>query len=306
MLKERAFRKIIITTVTLVILLMIYVMPENKTKSTLNVTPEVKYEDTKVGYIYLLNDNNLLVKVNVPISSYSKDIDEVKIIIDKLINGNLNPKGLKNIIPKKTKLISASIEDNVLKINFSKEILKTDEKMQDKLIEEICYSLFELKNINSISIYVDGGNINKYFKNVPDIITRDYGINKIYNIKNLKDIKKVILYYVSEIDDNKYMVPVTSYINDSEEKIKIIIESLSSNYIYEPNLISFLNSKTELINYEITDDIMMLNFNNSIFMNDGSILEEVVYEITNSVFDNYDVNKVIFNVENKTIREILR
>ena len=51
---------------------------------------------------------------------------------------------------------------------------------------------------------------------------------------------------------------------------------------------------------------MMLNFNNSIFMSDGSILEEVVYEISNSVFDNYDVDKLVINVENKTIKEIIR
>ena len=56
---------------------------------------------------------------------------------------------------------------------------------------------------------------------------------------------------MEEIDKNKYFVPVTSYINDDEEKVKIIIENLSSKYIYEPNLISLLNSNTELLNYEI-------------------------------------------------------
>ena len=69
-------------------------------------------------------------------------------------------------------------------------------------------------------------------------------------------------------------------------------------------MISLLNNNTELINYEINDDIMLLNFNNSIFISDGNILEEVIYTISNSVFDSYDVNKVVFNVENKTISEI--
>lgn len=51
---------------------------------------------------------------------------------------------------------------------------------------------------------------------------------------------------------------------------------------------------------------MTLNFNNSIFISDGNVLEEVVYTISNSVFDNYDIDKIIFNVENKTINEIKR
>ena len=80
---------------------------------------------------------------------------------------------------------------------------------------------------------------------------------------------------------------------------------MSSNYIFEPNLKSLLNSNTELINYEIKDDMMNLNFNNSIFIN-GNILEEVIYTISNSIFDSYDVNKITFNVENKVIKEVTK
>ena len=67
-----------------------------------------------------------------------------------------------------------------------------------------------------------------------------------------------------------------------------------------------MNNGTELINYEIKDDMMQLNFNNSIFMSDGNILEEVIYTIGNSIFDSYDVNKVIFNVENRFVYELVK
>ena len=307
MLKRKAFRKIVITSVTLVILLLAYAMPDKENKvETLNVKKQVEYNDESKGYIYLLNDDNLLVKVNVLINDGITLKDKVYSVLERLINNNTNPKGLKNIIPKNTKVISVDIDKDYVSINFSKEFLKTDESIRDKLIEAISYSIFEIDDINSISIYVEDEKISRYFDKVPDIITRDYGINKIYNITGFKDIKKVVLYYISEIDNKNYMVPVTSYINDDEDKIKIIIESLSSSYIYQTNLMSFLNAKTELINYEINDDIMMLNFNNSIFMGDGNILEEVVYTISNSVFDNYDINKVIFNVENKVIKEVYK
>ena len=89
--------------------------------------------------------------------------------------------------------------------------------------------------------------------------------------------------------------------DDNREKISIVIDDLSSSYIYEPNLVSYLNQKTELINYEIDMDTMILNFNTSIFMNDKEILEEVVYSISYSVFDNYDVTEVVFKVDNEEI-----
>ena len=307
MLKKRALKKIFITSITIVILLMIYIMPGKDTNiNKLNVKAEVEYQTNKVGYIYLLNDNDLLVKVNVLIDDVEKKEDLIKKIINKLLNNNTNPKGLKNIIPKKTKLIDIQLDNKNLSLNFSKELLKVEENLQEKLIESIVYSIFEIKDINNINIYVEDENISKYFKDIPETITRNFGINKVYNISGLKDIKKVVVYYINEIDNNKYMVPVTNYVNKKDDKIKIIIESLSSSYIYQPNLISLLNSKTELINYEITDDIMMLNFNSSIFGPNGDIIEEVVYTISNSVFDTYDVSKLVFNVENKTVKEILR
>ena len=73
MLKRKALKKILITSVTIVILLMIYIMPGvDKNTNVLNIKPEVQYQTTKVGYIYLLNDNDLLVRVNVLISDTEK------------------------------------------------------------------------------------------------------------------------------------------------------------------------------------------------------------------------------------------
>ena len=307
MLKKQALKKILITSLTVVILLMIYIMPSNVNSiNKLKVNKTVEYVESKVGYIYLLNDNDFLVKADFLIDEYKDNTERIKCIINNLIDTSTVPKGLKNIIPKKTKIKGISINDDNIIINFSKDILDVSEEQQEKLIESIAFSIFEIDEVKSISILVENENINKYFKNVPNIITRDFGINKKYNITCLKDIQKVVVYYINEIDNKRYLVPVTNYINDNEEKIKIIIESLSSKYIYEPNLISLLNNGTELINYEIKDDMMQLNFNNSIFMSDGNILEEVIYTIGNSIFDSYDVNKVIFNVENRFVYELVK
>lgn len=307
MLRQKAIKKILVTTLVIVMFLMIYIVPSGSNSiESLSVVPEIEYKDTKVGYIYLLNDNDFLVKVNVLVNDEFELKKKINETIDKLLNGNTNPKGLKSIIPKDTKLIDLDFDDGFLSLNFSNNIIKADESLQTKIIESISYSMFEYDEVKKISIYVQDENISKYFKEIPEVITREFGINKKYDIKSFKNAKKIVVYYIDEIDENRYMVPVTSYINDDEDKIKIIIESLSSNYIYEPNLISLLNSKTELIDYKLNDDIMILNFNNSIFVEDGNILEEVIYTISNSVFDTYDVNKVVFNVVNKTVKVVTK
>ena len=66
---------------------------------------------------------------------------------------------------------------------------------------------------------------------------------------------------------------------------------------------SFLNQDTELIDYQIEDELMLLNFNHSIFSQD-KVLEEVSYSIAYSVFDNYDVNTVLLEVEGIEVGKI--
>jgi len=58
-----------------------------------------------------------------------------------------------------------------------------------------------------------------------------------------------------------------------------------------------LDKNIKLVDYSINNDVMILNFNNSIFLERDNILEEVVYSISYSVFANYDVSKVIFQVD---------
>jgi len=211
------------------------------------------------------------------------------------------PNGLNGIIPKKVKILDVTFIDGIITINLSSDIKSMEEKRLEKMLEAITFSIIELEDVSGVMFAVDGENINKIYSDLPLVFNKDYGINKKYHINNTKNIKKVVIYYIDEINDEKYYVPITKYVDDVREKISIIIDDLSSNYIYEPNLVSYLNQNTELINFELDQDIMILNFNTSIFMNDGEILEEVVYSIGYSVFDSYGVDEVVFEVNNEEI-----
>ena len=127
---------------------------------------------------------------------------------------------------------------------------------------------------------------------------------KNYNIKSRNNINKVVVYYLEEIMENMYYVPVTKYMNDSRDKIKIIIDELASSYIYESNLMSFLNDNIELLDYKEQENIMTLNFNNAIFDSSNKIIEEVKYALAYSVFDNYDVTQILLQVNGNNIETI--
>ena len=294
MLRKKALRKIFITTMSLFIIMTIYLIP--LTEKTLETNLEFEYvTDLANSSIYLLDENNYLVKTKVLLDEELLE-DNIKNIISNLtVSSNSKfPDKLNAIIPKNTKLNNITIEEDIVTLDFSKELLNIDEELSNKLIESIVYSITELDSIT---------------KEIVMPLTRDIGINNEYTYNILDNITKVVIYYGEDINNNIYYVPVTKYLNnnDNKDKIDIIVEELTTSYIYEDNLRSILNENVELIDKEIIDeDLLILNFNSALFDNNSTIKEEVLYTLSYSVFSNYDVNTISFKVDNKDIETVKR
>lgn len=303
MLKKRALRKIFITTLTAFILLVLYSIPNiNKDEEVLKTNLEVEYI-TGIGTnnIYLLDKNNYLVKTKILLDTSDKK-EQIKLLLKNLTkNSNSKfPEGLTAPIPENTKVLSINYDEEYVSIDFNSKLLKLDDILKERMIESIVYSIMDLGNIKGVIISVNDEVIEGYEK----VLDKSIGINKKYDIKSRENINKVVVYYLEDINDNKYYVPVTKYLNDSRDKVKIIVDELTSSYIYEPNLMSFLNSNAELIDYKEQENIMTLNFNNAIFDSNSKVEEEVKYTLAYSVFDNYDVNQVLIQVDGKNIETI--
>ena len=262
--------------------------------------------------VYLLDSNDYVARVLISASNDSI-ISKATSLIDALTIGgkkeNVIPNGFRSIIPSGTKVIDIELEDGVLVINFSKDILDIDKKYEDKMIESLTYTLTSINGIDSIKLLVDGKELKKLpnsNKLLPTFLDKSYGINKIYEITNVGNIDSYTVYFVNSVNDNKYYIPVTKYVNDyKQDKIRIIIDELASSFTYQSNLSSFLNENTKLLNYEVIDKQIKLNFNDMIFsdITNNDILEEVVYTICLSINDSIDIDSVVFLAND---REILK
>ena len=312
MLRRKALRKILITTMSLFIIMTIYLLP--LTEKTLQTNLEFEYiTDLANSSIYLLDDNNYLVKTKVLLDE-NTTLDNIKEIITNLtVNNNSKfPDSLKAIIPKGTKLNNVIIKDDLVTLDFSKELLNIDENLSTKLIEAIVYSITELDSIKKVNITIENTSLITYpnsNKIMIEPLTRDIGINNEYTYDTLDNIIKIVIYYGEDIDNNIYYVPVTKYMNnnDNKDKIDIIVEELTTSYIYEDNLRSILNENVELIDKEIIDeDLLILNFNNALFDSTDDIKEEVLYTLSYSIFENIDVNTINFKVDNKSLKNVKR
>ena len=288
-------------------LLLLCLIPNKELK----IEEKVKYieNDNLKTVIYLLDNHNYLARTTVAINSTEierKAKDLLNILIEDSSGESKVPNGFKSIIPSNTEIKSLELVDDIIKVNFSKELLDVSEEYEEKVIEAIVYTLTSIEGVNKVIIYVDGDVLSKLPKtkiNLPSTLDKSYGINKEYNISSFKNINSVTIYYVSKFNDDTYYVPVTKYMNDDREKIKIIIEELASAPLYNTGLMSYLNSNISLLASEQDVDTLSLVFDDYLFndANSKNILEEVIFSISLSVGDNYDVKEVIFEVNNEEI-----
>jgi len=264
--------------------------------SYLDTTPEVIYtSNTTNQEIYLLGNNNYLVKFQIFLDhpSIEENITEILEYLKK--NSSLKvPSGLTGILPDNVSILKIEVDKKVATINFSKELLNIEENLEERMIEAIVYSITALSDIDGVSIQIEGQNLEtlpKINKKLDKVLTRDFGINKVYDITNRNGIQKVTIYYLDKISNNNYYVPVTKYLNDDRDKIKIIVDNLASSYIHEENLMSYLNSKTTILDYTSEEDTFILDLNEAVFGGD-TILEEVEYTLGYSIFENYVVKEI--------------
>ncbi len=309
MLRTKAIRKIFLTTLTVFILLTVFTITNYNNDNVLRTNLEIEdIAGLKTNVIYLLNDEGLLVQDRVLLdgSSVEEKIEKLLINLTEGSTGSFAD-GLSKVIPKGTVVNNVMVGNKYVTIDFSKELLNVSEEKEKSMITAIVYSVMDLDDFLGVSILVEGDNLEEYpnsKEKINKILDKRIGINKNYDITSLNNINRVVIYYLENINDDLYYVPVTKYVNDDREKINIIIEELASSYIYESNLMSFLNSNVSLLEYEEKDNIMSLNFNDYLFDGNDKVLEEVLYSIAYSVFDNYDVSMVSFEVNGEIVNHI--
>lgn len=302
-----SIKKISICFIAIIAIFLFYLFKDN---NKLNKKEELEYiNGEKTSTIFLMDCNNYLAKTSINIDDKKTTIKAKKLLIS-LIQGEKYtqkiPNGFKPLIPSGTKILNIEYKNQVIKVDFSTELMDTNIDNEEKIIESIVYTLTSIENVKYVIIYMNGKLLTKLPQSnitLPSTLDRSFGINKEYNISSDKNITKTTIYYVNKYNNKQYYVPVTKVSNDSREKAEIIIEELSNNNTYNTNLMSYLNSNTKLVSSTLENNQIVMDFNNYIYndIETSEILDEVILSICLSLEDNYNINNIIFTVNNKEI-----
>ena len=315
MLRKFAYNKIFRTTGMLLLLILLILFPASKEYSLEDEKLVKTSSSIKKREVFMLDKDNYIARCKVDLL-VDTSLDYAKKLIELLIIGGKYeqkiPNGFKAILPSDTKINSVKLNGNDITIDLSNDFYELNKNNDIKAIEALTYNLTTINDVSNLYINIDGNKLTYLPSskvNVTQPFTRKDGINKSYDVTDYKGTSETTIYYVSKNNLGYYYVPVTKINNDNREKIKIIVDELTSSHIYETNLMSFLNYNTKLLDYNLNDDTLTLNFNNFLFddADKKSILEEVIYSISLSVRDNYNVKEVIFTVNgNEITKSVLK
>ena len=311
MLKRMMIKKIMVASSIVLVMLMLYLIPSNKDEIDLNKKQKLEYiYPNDLEAIYLLDKNNYLSMARINVNNKNEVSKAIDLIDGLTINGkkkDIIPNGFKSLLPENTKVLNIKMDKGILTIDFSKEFKNIDKDNEKKVVESLTYTLTSINGIDKIEIYIEGEKLtnlpNSKIK-LPDYLDKNYGINKQYEFTNLNDIDSYTIYYVFNDNNAVYYTPVTKYVNNQkQDKVRIIIDELATSLLYESNLMSYLDANVKLLNYELNDKTIRLNFNDLILSDvaNNLILEEVMYTIGLSLSQELNIDEVIFEVNNQEI-----
>lgn len=303
------YRKIAVASSIVMVMLMLYLIPSNKGEVEMEQKLEYVYPND-LETIYLLDSYDYISRTKISVNNASPVSKSQDLIEGLTIDGkkqDIIPNGFRSLLPSGTKVLNLKLDNGILTIDFSNEFKNIKQEYEERVIEALIYTLTSVDGIDKIEILVDGKkltNLPNSNKLLPEYLDKNYGINKKYELTSLNNIDTYTVYYVLENNDNIYYTPVTKYINnENQDKVKVIIDELSTSLTYESNLMSYLDTNVKLLDYEIIDKTIKLNFNDLILsdITNNVILEEVMYTIGLSLCDELGVEEVVFIVNDKEI-----
>lgn len=194
-------------------------------------TITVNTEDNKSKEIiaYYEDEKGFIVPVNTKIP-WEEGI--AKATVRSLIKGNdieqkISKSGLHGVLPQNTEIRGMSIKDGLCRVDFSKNILNTENYEQEQnMISALTYTLTEFPTIDRVEVLVEGKQLST--------LSKGYAINTAFERKNINLMGKedgvnyTVFYKAPDTEVAGYYVPITFSAEKVGNPVATVVEKLFS------------------------------------------------------------------------------
>lgn len=229
-----------------------------------------KEEPTQSEYnilVYVKNNKNQIVGINVPVSNLEEDQIRQKWNI-MTTNNNLIPSGYESVVSSDIELTDYLIEDNILKLQVSNNIVEENRQSLEALVWT-----FVDNNIEELEIYTDEQLVTEVSDYKISKLNKEMGINYTYETLYLYESTATTIVF----QEDDYILPVTYFhLNDDvcDYIVMKILDNVDGN-VYD---------------YTLTDSVLTIDFV------DASILTtNQIASISESVALNFELSSLNIN-----------
>ena len=264
-------KKIIIIIVLVTLIALGLLIPNQTFKNLFKNEDKVNYIDS--CFVYLLNDEEELVGITVPLTE--EVTDEFQTMWNILTVDV--PDNYHSPIYFSTQVIQYEVNGEEMLLNVSEDLLlNTSRKTLECLVYNFC-----VDDVKKINLQINNEKVNEFDGIHFDYLSKDLGVNLTFEDVDVLNCNYVTMIY----EYQNYVHPVTYFVNNDTEIITYVVKKslLMSSEVSVAEL-------EDVVSYEITDNV--LNINVSSF---DSFDQQVLNTIASTIDVNYDFTQVIIN-----------
>ncbi|MCE7793438.1 GerMN domain-containing protein [Salipaludibacillus sp. CUR1] len=262
--------------------------------------------------VYLVDRNGMVAPQSM---SLILGDNEVKNLVESLVQEGpvteLLPNGFQAVLPAGTEVLDTKrSKDGTVTVDFNDSFSDYHPSQEMQVLQSLTWTLTELEGIDRVQLKMNGEDLDAMPQNNTPLgqgYTRDHGINLEMNDQaDLTATDSVIVYFLSQTEDETYYVPVTRRISQNEDKYEAIVNELLEGPDYMSRLLTDFRQEAELLEKpDYADGTVTLNFNEALLsqLEGTAVSENVLNMIVLSLTEQEGVERVSLKVDSE--QEIL-
>jgi germination protein M len=189
------------------------------------------------------------------------------------------PEGFSALLPRGTEVLGMDIgPEGLAVVDFSPHFADYDPQDERKMLEAVTWALTGFDTIDAVQIWINGTPLKEMPKNgtpLDEPLTRAMGINlELDPGVNPSVATPATLYFREQNGDGLlYYVPVTRLIRHTDNVPLAVVHELLEGPLGDTGLHPVLSSATEVLNVEVHQDTVLVNFG-------ANLLEDDLYPVT--------------------------
>ncbi|SFJ43032.1 GerMN domain-containing protein [Thermoflavimicrobium dichotomicum] len=256
--------------------------------------------------LYLLTETGYVVPYTIPVAK--KEMDAKKVLSYLVEGGPVQshlPQGFSAVLPKGTKVKGLHVQAGVANVDFSREFLNYDKKLEKKILDAVTWTLTDFDDIKAVNIWVDG----KPLEAMPQghtpaqHLTRENGINvEVTEGVNINQSMPVTIYFLGQNQENMvYFVPVTRMVHRQENVAEATLKELIKGPKQNSSLFGVIDANTEVNQVSTKGDMVTADFGEQLLQYNSTktASKDALQSIVLSLTENNSVSKVKITVNGK-------